>query len=74
LLKTVARIDTNLQTLVRVFENRREATVRIEARADRLRSEIADLRTAFSEVALPVFPPEITAIATQFENSVEASK
>jgi DNA repair exonuclease SbcCD ATPase subunit len=71
---SVARIETKVQAVNRLVKKRRDEIARAESHADGLRSEISDLRKAFSDVALPAFPPEVTAISTQFENSVEASK
>jgi SMC interacting uncharacterized protein involved in chromosome segregation len=71
---SIGRVETKVQTLAGILKKRRQEIERVGGRASRLRSEIDDLRTAFSQVALPVFPPEVTAISTQFQNSVEASK
>jgi predicted nucleic acid-binding Zn-ribbon protein len=71
---SIGRVEIKLQTLGGVIAKRREDHFRMETRADRLGNEISDLRTAFSEITLPTFPPEITAISSQFENSVEGSK
>jgi chromosome segregation ATPase len=70
----VARIWTKLQTLIRLVQKRKDETRQTDAMRDRLRSEISQLKETFSQIQPPVLPPEVSAIALQFENSTEAAK
>jgi chromosome segregation ATPase len=70
----VDRIETKLQTLIRLLQKRKDEIRQTDAMRDRLRSEISQLKETFSQIQTPVLPPEVTAISAQFENSAEAAK
>jgi hypothetical protein len=67
-------VEHKLQVLIQRVQNRRSDVAHGERLRTRMQSELAELKEAFSRIELPAFAPEIDRIASQFENSTEASK
>lgn len=70
----IDRVSQKVASLAKSLHTRRDAVAKSESRREFLESEIEDLRARISGVDIPNMPSELVSLASQYENSSEASK